>query len=87
MCPRPKKCLLSANQSKQFISVMSMLGVADQTLKSLKAKTLQYVKFDGVNDLPDERRMATMPLIRLEHTGKLQKQRGTLIFVLLIIIY
>ena len=30
-----------------------MLGVADQTLKSLKAKTLQYVKFDGVNDLPD----------------------------------
>ena len=50
MCPRPKKCLLSANQLKQFISVMSMLGVADQTLKSLKAKTLQYVKFDGVND-------------------------------------
>ena len=87
MCPRPKKCLLSANQSKQFISVMSMLGVADQTLKSLKAKTLQYVKFDGVNDLPDERRMATMPLIRLERTGKLQKQRGKLIFVLLIIIY
>lgn len=66
---------------------MSMLGVADQTLKSLKAKTLQYVKFDGVNDLPDERRMATMPLIRLERTGKLQKQRGKLIFVLLIIIY
>ena len=87
MCPRPKKCLLSANQSKQFISVMSMLGVADQTLKSLKAKTLQYVKFDGVNYLPDERRMATMPLIRLERTGKLQKQRGKLIFVLLIIIY
>ena len=87
MCPRPKKCLLSANQSKQFISVMSMLGVADQTLKSLKAKTLQYVKFDGVNDLSDERRMATMPLIRLERTGKLQKQRGKLIFVLLIIIY
>ena len=66
---------------------MSMLGVADQTLKSLKAKTLHYVKFDGVNDLPDERRMATMPLIRLERTGKLQKQRGKLIFVLLIIIY
>ena len=87
MCPRPKKCLLSANQSKQFISVMSMLGVADQTLKSLKAKTLQYVKFDGVNDLTDERRIATMPLIRLERTGKLQKQRGKLIFVLLIIIY
>ena len=87
MCPRPKKCLLSANQSKQFTSVMLMLGVADQTLKSLKAKTLQYVKFDGMNDLPDERRMATMPLIRLERTGKLQKQRGKLIFVLLIIIY
>ena len=87
MCPRPKKCLLSANQSKQFKSVMSMLGVADQTLKSLKAKTLQYVKFDGVNDLTDERRIATMPLIRLERTGKLQKQRGKLIFVLLIIIY
>ena len=66
---------------------MSMLGVADQTLKSLKAKTLQYVKFDGMNDLPDERRMATMPLIRLERTGKLQKQRGKLIFVFLIIIY
>ena len=29
---------------------MSMLGVADQTLKSLKAKTLLYVKFDSVNE-------------------------------------
>ena len=29
---------------------MSMLGVADQTLKSLKAKTLLYVKFDDVNE-------------------------------------
>ena len=29
---------------------MSMLGVADQTLKSLKAKTLLYVKYDGVNE-------------------------------------
>ena len=27
-----------------------MLGVAEQTLKWLKAKTLQYVKFDGVNE-------------------------------------
>ena len=29
---------------------MSILGVADQTLKSLKAKTLLYVKFDGLNE-------------------------------------
>ena len=29
---------------------MSMLGVANQTLKSLKAKTLLYVKFDEVNE-------------------------------------
>ena len=86
-CAPDRKSVCSGNQSKQFLSVMSMLGVADQTLKSLKAKTLQYVKFDGVNDLSDERRMATMPLIRLERTGKLQKQRGKLIFVLLIIIY
>ena len=35
----------------------------------------------------NERRIAAMPLIRLERTGKLQKQRGKLIFVLLIIIY
>ena len=38
-------------------------------------------------NLSDERRMATMPLIRLDRTGKLQKQRGKLIFVLLIMIY
>ena len=29
---------------------MSMLGVADQTFKSLKAETLLCVKFDGVNE-------------------------------------
>ena len=33
-------------------------------------------------NLSDERRMATMPLIGLDRTGKLQKQRGKLIFVL-----
>ena len=48
-------------------------------------------------NLSDERRMAKMPLIRLEHTGKplirlectgkLQKQRGKLMFFLLIINY
>ena len=38
-------------------------------------------------NLSDERRMATMPLIWLQSTGKLQKQSSKLIFVLLIIIY